>query len=98
MIDFDKAIEVTQGSISKLIPNAKELTLEGVLMSDNDKVFEVTFSYLLENSPTDLRGDDNLNNLAVLARIMGRRREHKVFLIDRSSGEFRGFKTAKNDS
>ncbi len=97
MIDFDQAIEVTKGSISKLIPNAKQLTLESVLISDNDQLFEVTFSYLLEKEPTDSENNDNLNNLAALARIMGKRREHKVFLIDKATGQFKGFKTAKND-
>lgn len=100
MIDFDMAISVAYENVTKLVKGAKNLVLEGVLISSDNKLYEVTYSY-------DLERQDELglpkgratktSNLMVLASLMGKRREYKVFLVDSNSGQFRGFKNYKEE-
>jgi len=95
MIDFDRAISVARESIHKLVPDANNIKLEEALISDNEKLFEITYSYDIETM--NIKNLDNLNNFKSnhfknLANIMGTRRQYKVFLIDAQSGKFRGFR------
>ena len=95
MIDFERAIGVATKNAKSLINNAQNISLEGILISDDKSLYEVSLSY-------DLQGKDPLgaqqnngvtkNNLLELAKIMSYRKEYKIFLVDKESGEFRGFK------
>ncbi len=98
MIDFDKAISVAHENVTKLVKGAKNLVLEGVLISSDNKLYEVTYSYDLERQADFdiLKGKTTkAANLVTLASLMGKRREYKVFLVDSKSGQFRGFKNYK---
>ncbi|PIE90419.1 MAG: hypothetical protein CR997_06420 [Acidobacteria bacterium] len=96
MITFKKAIDIAKRKVEELIPNSKNISLEGVLISDDKRLYEVSLSY-------DLRGDDSFDSgnhedanlgggLASLVKVMSYRRHCKKFLIDYKNGEFRGFK------
>lgn len=97
MIEFEKAIEVAMSKARSLLENASNFLLEGVLLSKDGDLFEVSLSY-------DTNGKDPLGGsqgersggLAQLAQLMRYRREYKIFLIDSRSGQFRGFKN-QND-
>lgn len=99
MIDFDNAIQVARENVEKLVSNAKNITLEGVLISSDNKLFEVTFSYDIERLPGLSMGAASTvsSNIEMLTRLVGKRREYKVFLVDAQSGQFRGFKKYKED-
>ena len=100
MIDFEKAIDIAMKSATSLIENARNFSLEGVLLSDDNKLYEVSLSYDIEGK--DPLGADQGKGLAgnsgllQLAKIMSHRREYKIFLVDSSSGKFRGFRNQKN--
>ncbi|NWA25748.1 hypothetical protein HX866_12690 [Pseudomonas gingeri] len=97
MVDFDRAIAVAREQVERLVPGAKDITLEGVLISSDNKLYEVTYSYNLERIPNISRSPKGLTNIDVLANLVGKRREYKVFLVDFQSGQFRGFKRYKED-
>lgn len=98
MIDFDRAIAVARENITKLVNGAQNITLEGALISQDEKLYEVTYSYDLDRTPpkTTTFGTSSPNMLA-LAGLLGMRREYKVFLVDAESGKFRGFKKYKEE-
>jgi hypothetical protein len=99
MIDFNEAIEVAMDNAKSLIVGARNIGLEGVLLSDNGKLYEVSLSY-------DLQGKDPLepqlsdssgnSNLSQLVKIMSYRKQYKDFLVDSNTGEFRGFKKSRD--
>lgn len=90
MIDFAQAINVATDNVHKLVPRAEDITTEGAIISDDGKLYEVTLSYELKGP--DFSDMKNVNNMWALAQLMSKRREQKIFLIDASSGTFRGFK------
>ncbi|OJT30932.1 MULTISPECIES: hypothetical protein [Pseudomonas] len=92
-LDFDRAVKVARGNVEKLVPKAKNVTLEEAMTSADGRLYEVTFSY-------DIDREDNLfgvgtDNISKLASLMGRRREYKIFLVDADSYSFRGFRNYK---
>lgn len=96
MIDFQDAINIAEKNLVKLIKGANNLVLEGVLISKDDKNYEVSISYDVEGgNDLNLKGVDS--NMFSLLALMKKRREYKVFLIEKSSGAFRGFKSYKED-
>lgn len=94
-MDFKKAIAVALENAKELLPGAKEFTLEGAVISDNN--YEITLSYYLTgDNPLELPEESALgSNLFKLAKIMGTRREYKVFLVGKHQFEFKGFKVYK---
>jgi hypothetical protein len=96
MVDFQEAISVAIENAGKLIQNAKNFSTEGVLISDDNKLYEVSLSYDIEGKDPLATTDRGNTGLYQLAKIMLHRREYKVFLIDKYSGEFRGFKNQNN--
>lgn len=91
MIEFDEAISSARSNVQKLVADAKNIRLEEVLISEDEKLYEVTLSYDV-SSPKDSLPAGRNSSLFALATIMGQRREHKVFLVDSQSGKFRGFR------
>lgn len=99
MVDFKDAIEIARENVKQLVPQAKDLVLEGAMISSDNKLYEITFSY--ENNSistkdilnTSRKGPSNLQTLAML---MGKRRETKIFLVGKEDGRFRGFKNYKD--
>lgn len=96
MIDFDQAVKIAEENATKLVKNARNFVLEGALISEDNQLFEVTLSYDIERPESPLLDEPVLGaNLAALAKLMGKRREYKVFMVDASNGQFRGFKNSK---
>jgi len=96
MIEFEEAINVATTNAKSLVKGASDFELEGVLLSNDEKLYEVTLSYNLSGkNPLDLENNSS-SGLIQLATLMGRRREYKVFLVDSSNGNFKGFKTYKD--
>lgn len=91
-IDFEKAAEVARQHAKKLLPKAKDFSLEGIMLEGSK--YEVTLSYLIEGEDPFNKRSDEQPAIGALLKIMGRRREEKVFIID-SRGEFKGFRNVK---
>ncbi len=89
MITFEKAIDVAKENLRILVPNSKDVSLEGVLISDNKKLYEVDLSYDLSRKDP-LEGSSS--NLKSLSQIMSYHRKYKKFLVDYDTGDFRGFR------
>lgn len=95
MIEFDEAIRIAQQHVEKLVKGARDMVLEGALLSADSSLYEITLSYeLAGDAPpaSDNAPDPAAANLIALAAIMKKRRECKVFFVDSHSGQFRGFK------
>ena len=94
-MNFKKAISVAEKNARDLVPNATSFNLEEAIISGED--YEITLSYYLSGkSPLELTeaGDEN-NNIFKLATLVGKRREYKVFIVDKSNFSFKGFKSYK---
>lgn len=94
-MDFKKAIAVALENAKELLPGAKEFTLEGAVISDSN--YEITLSYYLtgENQLELPDGSNAGSNLFKLAKLMGTRREYKIFIVGKNQFEFKGFKAYK---
>lgn len=91
-MDFEKAVKVATKNAKKLLPSANEFTLEGVIISNDS--YEVTLSYFLTGKDP-LALTDSQSNMFKLAKIMGTKKEYKVFIVDANSFSFKGFKAYK---
>ena len=93
MIDFDTAIQSALANVQKMVPGAKNLKLEEAMISEDGKLFEITYSFEVSslNSPSTQLGMRDAH-LKSLAAILGTRKQSKVFLIDAETGKFRGFR------
>lgn len=94
-MDFAKAINVAEKNAKELIPGARNFALEEAIISG--KTYEITLSYYLEGSdPFELSGDHERNsNLLRLAKIMGMKKEYKIFIVDKDNFTFKGFRVYK---
>ncbi|QEL64773.1 hypothetical protein OTERR_12970 [Oryzomicrobium terrae] len=91
---FGKAIQVAEESARELLPGLSDLKLEGVVISGKD--YEVTLSYYISGqSPLELSQRSKKETLGLLAAMMTSRREYKVFLVDKNTFAFRGFRAYK---
>ena len=101
MIKFQKAIDSAKENAKSLITNAQDFVLEEVLISDNNKLYEVSLSYDIQGkNPLDGSQGNNQtgsSGLSQLAKLMSYRREFKTFFIDVETGQFKGFKNQKNN-
>ena len=96
MVDFQEAISIAKKNAKELVSNASNFVLEGVLISNDNKLYEVSLSYDIEgNDPLNVSNQGN-SGLSQLAKLMRYRREYKVFLVNTSDGKFRGFKNQNN--
>lgn len=89
-LDFDKATKVARDNVEKLVPNAKNVTLEEAMISEDRKLYEVTYSYDIDREYNPLGA--GIDNISKLAALMGRRREYKIFLVGSDDFQFRGFR------
>jgi hypothetical protein len=93
-VEFRKAIQVAEQSAQELLPGLSDLKLEGVVISGKD--YEVTLSYYFSGqSPLELSHRSKKENINLIAAMMTSRRVYKVFLIDKNTFAFRGFKAYK---
>lgn len=98
MIEFNKAVQIAQKNVKSLVKNARNIELEGVLISSDNSLYEVSLSYELDGIDPfgGVINNDKEGELFQLARMMRYRREYKVFLIDSNTGQFRGFRNQQN--
>lgn len=91
MISFEEAAEIAVKNARKLVRNAKNIQLEGVVISKNKKNYDVALSY---EAPTDNLTIKNNEpaTLDTLRYILRKQRYKKIFMVDNKSGEFLGFK------
>lgn len=90
-MDFETAADIAIENAKKLLPRAKDFNLEGILIENSN--FEVTLSYFIDNEDQLKQNTEEQPSLGALLKIMGRRREEKVFIVNRL-GEFKGFRNA----
>lgn len=97
MIDFEQAVSIALSSVATLVRSAKNAVVEAAVISADETLYEVTLSYDLDrsNDVSEHVGDSGSSNLKLLAELMGKRREYRIFLIDASLGKLRGFKMAR---
>ncbi|MFZ3192387.1 MAG: hypothetical protein WA154_04150 [Moraxellaceae bacterium] len=99
MISFEQAIEIATTNASSLIEKSKNLSLEGILISEDGKLYEVSLSYDIEGeNPASISKNTNEpvgHGLSQLIKVMSYRRQYKTFLVDAKNGEFRGFIKSK---
>lgn len=99
MISFEQAIETATKNASSLIERSKNISLEGILISEDGKLYEVSLSYDVEGenpfSPKQNTDEAVGNGLSQLIKVMNYRRQYKTFLVDATNGEFRGFMKSK---
>mgnify|MGYP003457843311 CR=1 FL=1 len=89
-ISFKEATETAKKSLIELVENVQDITLEGI--EHNTGKYEVILSYIVDsNSNSDSSG------LSSIAKIMGRRREKKLFSVS-DEGIFLGFKDAQKSN
>ncbi|GAB7537602.1 hypothetical protein AB4851_07280 [Burkholderia sp. 22PA0099] len=100
MISFEKAIQIATDNAKLLVKNARNIELEGVVLSSDNKLYEVSLSYDMQGkdplSIDDGIGGAGESNIRRLARIMSYRREYKIFLVEVKTGIFKGFKNQKD--
>lgn len=92
-MDFEKAADIAIKNAKKLLPRAKDFSLEEIMLVGSN--YEVSLSYQIEGEdPLDKNTQDGAPSLGALLKIMGRRREEKVFIVS-SSGVFKGFRNIR---
>lgn len=96
MVDFNQAINTAKDNAKALIPGAQNYVLEGVELSSDGKVYEVSLSYDFQGGDTSSGGEVNKgetnNGLSQLIKVLSYRREYKIFLVDSDTGQFKGFR------
>lgn len=99
MIDFKTAIHTATENAQQLLGNATNFQLEEAVVSDDNKRYEITLSYDLTGrdplSVASSKSRDANSGLMQLARLMSYRKEFKTFYIDKTNGDFKGFRTKK---
>ena len=92
MIDFEKAIKIANENLSKLVPDARNIALEAVEISDDNGVYEVGLSYDQHGDDLlDISGDSRKSDLGRIFGMMAYRRKYKIFLVGKD-GKFKGFR------
>lgn len=88
-ISFKEATNIAKENLVELVENVTDITVEGIEHAAN---YEVKLSYTIDsNLNTDNSG------LGSLAKIMGRRRDMKLFKIS-DQGDFLGFNDAQKSN
>lgn len=104
-LDFEKAIQIAKNELKKIQQDASAINVEQALISDDEKQYEITFSYQTElndklsaNNKPSLTESLSINkdilptHLQSLSNILRRKRVYKTFLINIKDFKFRGFK------
>lgn len=82
--DIVEASDVAVESLKQLSNKAKDITVEEAVFNGGD--IEVTLSYMEDSLPDGTKG-----SLQILS-LLGERRKWRVFIIDKYSKSFKGFK------
>jgi hypothetical protein len=95
MIDFKEAEEIAAREFHQFVTEASNVTLEEIVISDDNSRYEVTFSYDVSRPPMPGVAR-RASPLQELSSILGKRREFKTFLVT-SDGKLKGFKRYKGE-
>lgn len=89
-ITFEEAINEAEKELKKIQKQADKVIVEQAFITDDNKFYEITFSYEIPPAP----GDDqhSLSGIEGLSFLLTNKRIYKTFLIDALTGEFKGFK------
>lgn len=85
-ISFKEATNIAKENLVELVENVTDITVEGV---EHNTKYEVKLSYTI-----DSKNNTDNSGLGSLAKIMGRRRDLKLFKIS-DQGDFLGFSDAQ---
>lgn len=97
MIDFKEAEETARRNFGEFVSGADNVILEEIVISDDNKTYEITFSYDVQRSTMPSVGaTTKKSSLFELANVLGRRREFKTFLVASKDGKLKGFKRYKD--
>ena len=97
-ISFQKAIQIAKDELKKIQRDAHTINVEQAIISDDEKLYEITLSYEILIKDNLASNDEKLSvptNLQSLSMLLGRRKIYKTFLINMHDGKFRGFKIFK---
>lgn len=97
MIDFKRAEVVARQGFDDFVTGASNVTLEELVISDDNKRYEVTFSYDVDRSSNSALGARAKTPLFELASVLGKRKEFKTFLVSAEDGVLKGFKRYKGE-
>ncbi|QHF02457.1 hypothetical protein N015_08555 [Pseudomonas asturiensis] len=95
MIDFKTAEHIARCGFDEFVSGASDISLEELVISDDNKTYEVTFSYDLQRTPLSVDPTRRKTPLFELATVLGKRREFKTFLVTADTGKLKGFKRYK---
>jgi len=95
MLSFERAIEFAIENAKKLVPNSREFQIEGAVISENKKNYEIALSYESEGPDFLSEKGSDIANINALSYLLSSRRKKKIFMIKRDTGEFVGFKPYK---
>lgn len=95
MISFERAIDFAIKNAKKLVPNSRDIQVEGAIISENKRNYEIALSYESEGPDTLSGKDSDIANVNALSYLLSSKRKKKIFMIKRETGEFVGFKPYK---
>lgn len=91
MEKLKQAIETAKSSLNEIQGNVKNITVEQAILNEDKRLYEITLGYRVTGK--DNLGDNEPKNaLAALYAVPSFGKVYKTFLIDQSTGEFKGFK------
>lgn len=95
--DFKEAIAIAEEELARFQEDATNINLEAAIIEGN--CYEISFSYYLPNRDNlnviDKKEETKSLELRDLIHLMSERKTYKTFLIDKATGEFKGFKAYK---
>lgn len=91
---YDKAIKIAKENARHLLGDIDDLTLEGV--TTNRTYYKVSLSYYRDSNNNSFDRKETKNrthnrNFENIISLLGRRRETKIFLVNKKTLEFSGF-------
>ncbi|MEX2271326.1 MAG: hypothetical protein WD690_07655 [Vicinamibacterales bacterium] len=86
IVNPKQAIQQAQSALREMVTDAKSIRLEEITMSDDDRRWRVTLSFLADSIK------DDLNALEQLLELKPTKRRARVIEIDASTGRFKGMK------
>lgn len=92
---FNEAIKVAIQGARQLLPEAKNFTLEQILISEDGKNYEVTLSYIIPRAK-DKEMNSQLKINPLFKRIMAEQKLYRVFLVNAETLRFRGFRMIRD--
>lgn len=97
--DFNLAIQVAMKNAKELLPEAKDFTLEEILISEDRKNYEVTLSYITPSAHLGINAKEMSSQLKInplMRRLMREQKSYRTFLVDSKTLVFRGFRMVRD--